>query len=205
MVKILKEQIAFLNTSCSVFDSGGEHESKRIATTIRVLVHDTKNSVSLLKQLEYKDSLRFLDSSLPIDPEIVDPVKKIWRLNGLPGLVGIEVVSMKAKFIAPLKLRDGSGGQTSFSEWWENGCIPTDEEKRYSRKDLVLWMANKEGGAHVNEKIDRAYKKLSISSLGMSFSIGGVKKGFDNSPAEASVRQIAWEILDTFKQLPSLL
>lgn len=201
LVKILQKQIDFLELSCSAFDSGNENEALRIATIIRVLVHDTDKSISLLTQLIFKSKLIFLDSSLPIDPQLVDPKKKEYVFQGLPGLVGIKVASMQAKFIAPLLLREGARGPVSFSEWWEKGCIPGDNRKRYSRKQLILWMANKEGGAHVDTKISMAYRELSNSSLGMSFFVGGIKKGFNNSPADASVRQIAWEILNTIKQI----
>lgn len=200
LINILKEQIGFLETSCSAFDSGNESEAKRIAIIIRVLVHDTDKSTSLLAQLGYKNKLKFLDSSLPIDPQLVDPKKREYVCHGLPGLVGIKVASMQAKFIAPFSRRPGAKGSVSFSEWWEKKCIPGDDERRYSRKELVLWMANKEGGAHVDKDIDTAYRKLSSSSLGMSFSVGGVNKGFSNSSADASVRQIGWEILETLKK-----
>ena len=45
----LKEQIQFLLRSTQSFDDGFVSEAKRIAVIIRVLLHDTNRSISLLK------------------------------------------------------------------------------------------------------------------------------------------------------------
>ncbi len=47
----LEEQVAFLRHSAALFDAGADAEAKRIAVVIRVLVHDTPRSHSLLAQL----------------------------------------------------------------------------------------------------------------------------------------------------------
>jgi hypothetical protein len=44
----LAESIDFLNLSASSFDNGYEAEAKRLAVTLRVLLHDTAQSHSLL-------------------------------------------------------------------------------------------------------------------------------------------------------------
>ncbi|WP_280254972.1 hypothetical protein, partial [Nocardia wallacei] len=71
--KDLSEQLRFLASSATAFDGGELPESKRIALVIRVLVHDTSASHSLLDQLGIKDSLRWADSAPVIDrdPNIV--------------------------------------------------------------------------------------------------------------------------------------
>jgi hypothetical protein len=49
--KNLERQLGFLRRSCESYDAGYTDESVRIATTTRVLVHDTKRCISLLKHL----------------------------------------------------------------------------------------------------------------------------------------------------------
>ena len=49
----LKEQIQFLLKSAQSYDEGFTSEAKRLAVVIRVLLHDTKKSKSLLT-LSYK-------------------------------------------------------------------------------------------------------------------------------------------------------
>jgi hypothetical protein len=48
----LKEQLEFIASSAEAYDAGKFAESKRIATSVRVLVHDTGSSTSLLKLWE---------------------------------------------------------------------------------------------------------------------------------------------------------
>jgi hypothetical protein len=50
----LKQQMRFLKTSCDIFDQGNTEEAIRLSTTIRILVHDTNKSNSLLNQLNKK-------------------------------------------------------------------------------------------------------------------------------------------------------
>jgi hypothetical protein len=45
----LRDSVEFLAASSAAYDAGAEGEAKRIATTIRVLVHDTNSSKSLLE------------------------------------------------------------------------------------------------------------------------------------------------------------
>jgi len=53
--KKLDQQLKFLKASISAFDQGDEDEAIRIATILRVLFHDTRNSESLLKHLLLKN------------------------------------------------------------------------------------------------------------------------------------------------------
>jgi hypothetical protein len=71
----------------------------------------------------------------------------------------------------------------------------------FTRKDLVLALANQDGGAHVDPALNEAYEALSQSnSLGW---MAGVPSGAGDadtssvpmgSPVPANVRQIAWEL-----------
>lgn len=211
LLSVLKKQAGFLESSCKNFDSGTEDEALRIAAVLRILLHDTGMSHSLLFQLGLKDKLQFIDSLLPIDPQPVGRKNGVttFVVQGLPGLIGITFVTKGVtkggKFVAPLSVREGAKGQIPFSIWWENECIPGHDSKRYSRKQLILTMANKEGGSHVDTEIDNAYKQFAKSSLGFTFKVGGLETGSVNSAADVSVRQIAWEVLETLKQFPKKL
>lgn len=58
----LVSHIGFLRTSSATFDSVQEDEALRLATSIRVIVHDTDKSTSLLSHLQLKGT-RMLSSS----------------------------------------------------------------------------------------------------------------------------------------------
>jgi hypothetical protein len=62
LVHLLNGQMSALGVSSKGFDAGEEWEAERLATTVFNLVHDGGPIVSLLSQLEVKDSLKFLSS-----------------------------------------------------------------------------------------------------------------------------------------------
>src|SRR5256885_1737979 len=47
----LREQLRFLSRSASLYDQGAEDEALRMATALRVVLHDTQSSTSLFKHL----------------------------------------------------------------------------------------------------------------------------------------------------------
>jgi hypothetical protein len=58
----------------------------------------------------------------------------------------------------------------------------------------------KDGGAHVDSKLDEAYYALSRSnSLGWKYIKNGVEKDFATRPELASMRQISYEVLKSLK------
>lgn len=63
MVLHLREQVEFLRASSAGYDGGNFAEAKRLATTARVLCHDTSASRSLLRQLGVLEAIRFVDTN----------------------------------------------------------------------------------------------------------------------------------------------
>lgn len=189
--KYLAEQLDFLELSCKSFDNGFIHEAKRLATTLRVLVHDTKSSKSLLSQLQIKNNLGFIDTCLDLNPK-----------NLLPhnGILLTFLTDSGANYVAPLDsgvlgMRHSKG----FDTWWNKIVFAENIHKGYSRKDLVLQLANKEGGAHVDPKLDKKFNEL---HNGVYFNTVFVKDSTEepipDAPAYA-VRQIAFELLKSIE------
>lgn len=86
---LLAEQYDFLRASAARFDDGHHHESKRLALTLRVLLHDTPKSASLLDQLGVKDTLMFVDSDARREPR---PGTQVAYPTGWPrGFVGVRL------------------------------------------------------------------------------------------------------------------
>lgn len=149
----LEDQLGFLERSADAFDQGSEGEAKRIAASLRVLLHDTASSHSLLGQLGEKERA-YVDTALPEEPG-----------NLLPhgGLVWQNMVPGKIEWVAQLDdvpLRS----ERPFNDWWETPGFSAAAHK-LSRKDLVLSLANKDGGAHVDPKLTTAYAELSRKNL----------------------------------------
>jgi hypothetical protein len=209
----LGEQVSFLRASAQAFDASFEAEAKRLATSIRILVHDTRNSRSLIDQLGLKDDLRFEDTT----------IRRIELPTGLtalpPGSIvlhsGITVTQMKfggpnvgVAFAAPLDevAPERIGPPVKFVDWWEPVILTDTEGNDFSRKSFVLALANEDGGAHVDPNLRAGYAALvKANSLGRM----GAGPGQELRPllniALASVRQIAHELLRTLeRELPGL-
>ncbi len=185
----LQDQMHFLQASCSSYDEGSINESKRLAVVIRVLVHDTSKSKSLLNQLDMK-SLQYLDTSLPIIP---------GNLVSHQGLTMIRLGSEGSTFVprclAPPRPDIGPPRPLPFDDWW-NAIVLIDQQRiEFTRKDLVLTLSNKEGGAHVDPRLDSDYVALTRHhSMGWRYS--SLDRDEPIEPIElASVRQIAYEII----------
>ena len=183
----LQEQLEFLQRSADSFDQGFEAEAKRLAVTIRVLVHETRHSKSLLDQLNQK-SIQFVDSAVPETP---------GNLQTHSGLT-VMVVSPSngSSFAAPLdETYNGRIQTTDFQNWWEATVINDANGTTLSRKALVLSMADQDGGAHVDPSLNSAYAELSRNnSLGWISSDGITTQPMGGSE-RAAIRQIAHELL----------
>ena len=184
----LKEQLSFIECSANAYDNGFEGEIKRLAVSVRVLVHDTNKSTSLLTLLDKKTTLYF-DKSIPFDEN---------NLQSHSGLVQIHLGN-KATV---LPLLDGGPftREVSFDSWW-NGVVFVDNQRNeFSRKDIVLSLANKEGGAHVDKKIDKKYSDLKKGhSLGLYELDPYGRQTPVSDQIPATMRQIAHEVLKTLK------
>jgi hypothetical protein len=69
----------------------------------------------------------------------------------------------------------------------------------WSRRSLVLALANQDGGAHVDPGLDEDYYHLSRRNLpGVQYVDDRGVRDATGNPAAAAVRQITYELLATF-------
>ena len=207
-------QVQFLQNSGTLYDNGFEAEAIRLAGIIRVLVHDTKNSPSLLRSLDMKD-IDFWDTASDFNPNVQPPPMC---------LIMFHAVNEKVTYSPKLdKFPPNRNKKTPFHEWWDKKIVISDIHRNtFTRKDLVLNVANTDGGAHVDPKLNSAYADLSrFNSLGWKTGEQGGAyfdlnlmannsnlsrpdspermEGLENSPVYASIRQIAYEVEKTLK------
>ncbi len=183
----LRDTIQALELSSRAFDEGFEGEAKRLAAAIRVLVHDTGSSKSLLGQLGQK-TIRFHDTSVPRHPKTIITYS---------GLIAMNLTPQGAKYVAVLDMLppDCPPRWVSFDEWWNRVIFVDQEGSETSRRDLILAVANEDGGAHVDPVLNEKYANLSRrNSLAWRFSSprGDVPL---EGPEKATVRQITHEVL----------
>jgi hypothetical protein len=185
----LAEQLDHIQASAERFDTGAHSEAKRLALAIRVLVYDHgKSSQSVLRQLGRK-GIQFFDSATPYDPS---------NLADHWGLVVMAIGGGLPSYIARLdRLPPGSGQWTDFDTWW-NAVVFRDAQKReITREQLVLSVANQDGGGHVDPSLREVYAALSRqNSLGWTKVENGRRTPAD-PPHLHAVRQVAHEMLKT--------
>ena len=86
----------------------------------------------------------------------------------------------------------------SFSVKVESGHVVRGEETLFTRRQMVLALANQDGGAHVAPILDDAYQRLSrIDGLGWRVLDAVGDRTEEKTPELATMRQIAHEVLMT--------
>jgi hypothetical protein len=190
-----QEQIQFMELSASSFDKGFDAEAKHLAVSLRVLLHDTNHSHSLLGLLNRK-YIKFYDTSFDYDPN--NPLT-----HG--GLVAMTLpassVAPKPKYIALLDdLPMDTVPQIDFDTWWNKVVFVDRQRRSLTRKELVRTVADQDGGAHVDPALNQPYADLSRSnSLGWISSFNGILQPMDD-PTRSAIRQIAHEVLKSLKE-----
>lgn len=187
--KHLEDQIRFLEASSNSYDAGFHGEAKRLAVSIRILLHDTRHSISLLGQLGMQ-AAQFHDTSTE---DISDGV------TTYAGLIGSYIGSKAVGGNYVPHLDSNPSKKVNFDTWWKSTIFVDTEKNNFSRKDLVLAVADQDGGAHVDPALGKKYAKLSRqNTLGRVYSKGG--KWFQMEGSQfASIRQITHELLKTLK------
>ncbi len=137
--RAFKIQMEQLKSRCNAYMEKGEFfESYSISTIIRVLVHDTHISHSLLNQLGIKNTTKYLDS----------------RSSGNLYLMGIVngYGGFHPRTLTPHRQYRKSD-LFDFAEWWEGQEFRVVGQT-FNRKSLITKIANMEGGAHIDPEID---------------------------------------------------
>lgn len=191
--KELGEQLQLLRHSCHTFDSGLETVGKHISLSLRVLLHHHGQSRALLDQLGYRSG-HFFDSAGPLNPRnlLTECNLVAMRLSN----TGASYLPLIATGGDPLPMRP-----VPFAKWWNEPVLKDNRGRTFCRRELVLNVADTDGGAHVDPELEEAYMAISRkNSLGWMFTDGKVESALAGRPELACMRQIAHEVLSTIHQ-----
>jgi len=188
------EQIRLLEDSARSFDDGKFREAKRIALALRILLHDTNIQKSLLGQLGVKKHIPFLNTSHGYSEKNLVASMCLLSIN-----MSNTAEGETAKYL-PIFEPDRQKLHIAFDKWWDD-IIIDDKKNVFSRGKLVLFVANQDGGAHVDAGLGESYYNLKYNnSLGWEFvNSRGEVNPLDNEPALMSIRQICYEFLYSIK------
>ena len=86
------------------------------------------------------------------------------------------------------------GRELPFEEWWGEVVLMDDRRATMSRRDLVLSVADQDGGAHVDPALNETYARLTRqNSLGWTVTDGKTTRPV-RKVERAALRQIAHEV-----------
>jgi hypothetical protein len=194
LVNLFKGQMKALEASSKSFDAGEEWEAERLATTVFNLVFDGKPLVSLLTQLGVKDSLKFMSSGrMPtgLPPPTI----------ATPSLLSMRLDQTGSRFLP--KLGDGPPlyHLVPFEDWWKNELIYQEKASgQLNRMRLVFALRHQDGGGHIGNLTDGVYVHLKKGAGWQLKHADGKIEPVSNLVA-CSMRQVAWEVIQTLKQL----
>ena len=134
----LKRQLIFLRNSVAAYDNGCVEEAIRIGVVIRVLCHDTQHSESLLQKMGQKATLRLVTTAKAVSNDFVLTMDFGELMAGMTFGRTLEYDPVPEDSPAIL-----------CTDWWEQPVFIRDKTA-YTRKDVVLSAANKDGGAHID-------------------------------------------------------
>mgnify|MGYP000874810705 CR=1 FL=1 len=185
----LKRQLAFLERSCIAYDQGYIDEAIRMATVIRVLLHKTHRSTSLLAHLGRED-INLLNTAGE------EPNPNVVMYYGL----GIYCCNNTGGEYIPNLYNSFDINYLPFNTWWNQIVYVLSSDIRISRKKIILDAANKDGGAHVDLALSDEYEKLSeVGALGVftSYRENMIEERPIDNAHLVGIRQIAYELLNS--------
>lgn len=188
---LLREQLIMLRDSCQKFDSGEEFYAKPIALQLRILLHHQGQSRSLLEQMGLRN-VRFLDTAGAINPR---------NLLTSSNLIGIRHDNQGNVTYMPLFDGVGLSKQIPFPHWWGEPVIKDNNGRLMNRRQLILSVADQDGGAHIDAELDSMFHAFSRgNSLGWLIGDGERLRQMEGRPDLASIRQIAHEVVSTLRK-----
>jgi hypothetical protein len=192
LIEKIREQVQVLDVLGEQFDAGHRVMGYPLATTIRVLVHDTNQSHALLAQVGELTKMPFINTSAPINP------RNLLMAHG--GLVIMRIAAGTGSTWVPRvglpPAPDAQPHDVQFAPWWNTDVMRDSDSTLWSRKRMVLAIANKEGGAHIDPE-----QPVDVRAIEEENSMGWTYRDpikddqpISEGPLLPSMRQIAYEL-----------
>ncbi|SEN31476.1 hypothetical protein SAMN05428959_1011138 [Duganella sp. CF517] len=193
LITALAEQRQMLEASARSYDAGNSWEAKRMATAIHVLMFDKGRQESLLRRLNVRGKLGFVSTKIDL-PEGVMPFAPLT-------LIGM---GARAEITPQCLVWPDANPNVQlmrFHVWWDQLIYKTPGLGGFTRATLITMMRDRDA-AHVDNSTSPLYEAMAASvdpRITVSSKTGG-ERGIPGAHL-ATVRQIAWEVLETLKQL----
>lgn len=185
--RLLLDQYARLKEALDGFYTGKDVQALNIAITLRVLVHETGNSKSLLSRL----GPNYWDLTIrhkPLRPNAVFVVPIALEIGG----DGTRRV-VRSGFDSP------SYQLVPLRRWWNEDYQPLGAT-RLSKRTIVLNVAEKDGGAHIDGKVPDSHATLSEPPFVFGVDNGGEKLFMQPNLAYGITAQAGCEMQDCLER-----
>lgn len=162
----LIEQVSLLVASCECYDAGDHFFAKSMAAALRVCLHHQGRSNALLHQLGLRCGRFYTAAPKPSSRQV--PIGC--------GLVAMSFSPERQGHYVPLLGHLGHVDRLSFPEWWGGVVLRAPAGESMSRRDIVTAVADMDGGAHVDSRLDRTYAAFRTGSL-LGMRVTGTEDG----------------------------
>lgn len=190
----LARQLRFIERSCAVYDEDYTDEAIQIAVRIRVILHPGgKKSRSLLQHLNSgRISLLTTSEGAPDREDLI-------HCDGLSSFQASSDGKSVSSFYGPGENDALHREYIKADKWWQQ-IVLFAEGTGYSRRDIVLGVAEQEGGAHVAAAPTADFQRL--MTPGLMWDLVEVADGVETVTPAADVRfkyvrQMAYELLNS--------
>ena len=208
--KSLHEQLKLLRFYCEQYDAGNTEFVYPMGTTLRVLLKDTRNCHSLLGQMGLKKEIQFLDSAHHCKGGIccweIMNMQNATLVDGsvYAGLVSKSIRKVGYIYLMTLKplcrYRNAPEPRMKSFEEWYNDEVLDDTLHQMTRKNIIENIAEKEGGCHLDTNSTPEQKTFQKPEA-LRAVLNGEHIEFQPAPVYVSLRQIAWEVLESLKEV----
>ena len=204
--QIGRDCLAYLQHLCEDYDKGNTFAVVLIAVVLRTLLKTKGSTISVLEQLGLH-TMPFVDSSLP------QGSFSFWHLgdnvcnhtflaqNVYGGLLSKHVTNGEKGLnldYRPLLGANRNASEKPFEEWYK-ATVFKNETFQLSREDCINKVADKDGGAHLDRNVPIEYAYFREPTA-LQTIIDGQVAVFNQNPVYVSIRQIAWEVLESWER-----
>jgi hypothetical protein len=179
--KLLKDQYDLLKDALDDYYAGIDAKAIEIAVRIRTLVHDTEKSHAFLSTID--PNYRTLDiyHKPPAGPKVVFSMMQGISMSG----------DGKSRIIRD-DFTKGFHELVPLEQWWTEPYLKIGPTVHSSKKEVVLDVANKDGGAHVDSEVPTRHAVASEPPFRFGVNEHLVQPNF----ARSTVAQAGNELLD---------
>lgn len=167
-----------------------------LATKLRVLLNDENRNVSLLHLLKIKDKLRFPALKENMDDALSKAPCNLCYTSILTSLT----ISDAGVYCKANDYQAAEDLVYTFDAWWNEIIIDSKSEQlgQISRRDVVLTLSDKEGGAHVDANYDEVYYQALKRSGFIVIMPSGEERHLQNDVYSEAMLFLAKEFLNSY-------